>query len=129
VDISIDSATPRSLSKNLHFQDTFHIAAGSQYRLTQQWMLSCGFAFDNSAVGTPMRTVSLPVGDQYRFGAGVQYAWNKKITLGFAEEFLYGGEMPVYQNGGPVLGTVSGQFTNTFIDFFSLNLTYKFVRD
>ena len=66
VDISIDSANPRSLSKNLHFQDTFHIAAGSQYLLTQQWMLS--------AVGTPMRTVSLPVGDQYRFGAGVQYA-------------------------------------------------------
>ena len=126
VDISINTKNPVSLSKNLHFQDTFHIAAGSQYRLTPQWMLSCGFAFDNSAVGTPMRTVSLPVGDQYRFGAGVQYAWNKKITLGFAEEFMYMGEMPVYQNGGPVLGTVAGQFTNTFINFFTLNMIYKF---
>ena len=129
VDISIDTSNPKSLSKNLHFQDTFHIAAGSQYQLTPQWMLSCGFAFDNSAVGTPMRTVSLPVGDEYRFGAGVQYAWNKKITLGFAEEFLYTGELPVYQNGGPVLGTVSGQFTNTFINFFTLNVIYKFGID
>ena len=76
-----------------------------------------------------MRTVSLPVGDEYRFGAGVQYAWNKKITLGFAEEFLYTGELPVYQNGGPVLGTVSGQFTNTFINFFTLNMIYKFGID
>ena len=126
VDISIDTSNPKSLSKNLHFQDTFHVAGGSQYRLTPQWMLSCGMAFDNSAVGTPMRTVTLPVGNQYRFGAGVQYAYSKKLTLGFAEEFLYGGEMPVYQAGGPVLGTVAGQFTNTFMNFFTLNATYKF---
>ena len=126
VDISIDTRNPRSLSKNLHFQDTFHIAAGSQYQLMPQWMLSCGFAFDNSAVGTPMRTVSLPVGDQYRFAAGVQYAWSKKITLGFAEEFMYMGEMPLYQSGGPVLGTVSGQFTNAYINFFTLNMIYRF---
>jgi len=126
VDISVDSANPKSLTKSLHFQDTFHVAAGTQYQLMPQWMLSCGFAFDNSAVGTPMRTVNLPVGDQYRFGVGVQYAWSKKIKLGFAEEFMYMGEMPVYQNAGPVRGTVAGQFTNSFINFFSLNLTYKF---
>ena len=73
-----------------------------------------------------MRTVSLPVGDQYRFAAGVQYAWSKKITLGFAEEFMYTGEMPLYQSGGPVLGTVSGQFTNAYVNFFSLNMIYRF---
>jgi len=129
VDISIDSANPKSLTKNLHFQDTFHVAAGSQYQLRPQWMLSCGFAFDNSAVGTPMRTVNLPVGDQYRFGAGVQYAWSKKITLGFADEFMYQGELPIYQNAGPVRGTVAGQYTNTFFNFFSLNMIYKFGID
>jgi long-chain fatty acid transport protein len=129
VDISIDSANPKSLTKNLHFQDTFHVAAGSQYQLGPQWMLSCGFAFDNSAVGTPMRTVNLPVGDQYRFGAGVQYAYSTTLTLGFADEYMYQGEMPVYQNGGPVLGTVAGHFTNTFINFFSLNMAYKFGID
>lgn len=126
IDISIDTANPKSLSKNLHFQDTFHLAAGTQYQLMQQWMLSCGFAFDNSAVGSPMRTVNLPVGDQYRFGAGAQYAWSKKITFGFADEFMYQGELPIHQNAGPVRGTVAGQFTNTFINFFSLNMIYKF---
>jgi long-chain fatty acid transport protein len=129
VDISIDTSNPKSLTKNLHFQDTFHLAAGTQYRLMRQWMLSCGFAFDNSAVGTPMRTVSLPVGDQYRFGAGAQYAWSKKITLGFADEFMYAGEMPLHQDSNPVLGTVAGQFTNTFVNFFSLNMAYKFGVD
>jgi long-chain fatty acid transport protein len=129
VDISIDTANPKSLSKNLHFQDTFHLAAGTQYQLMPQWMLSCGFAFDNSAVGTPMRTVNLPVGDQYRFGAGAQYAWSKKITFGFADEFMYQGELPVHQSAGPVRGTVAGQFTNTFINFFSLNMIYKFGID
>jgi long-chain fatty acid transport protein len=126
VDISIDTSNPKSLSKNLHFQDTFHLAAGTQYQLMPQWMLSCGFAFDNSAVGNPMRTVNLPVGDQYRFGAGVQYAWNKRITLGFADEVLYSGEMSVHQSESPVLGTVAGQFTNAFLNFFSLNMVYRF---
>ena len=129
VDISIDTANPKSLSKNLHFQDTFHLAAGTQYQLMPQWMLSCGFAFDNSAVGTPMRTVNLPVGDQYRFGAGVQYAYSKKITLGFADEFMYTGELPIDQSAGPVRGTVAGHFTNTFFNFFSLNMIYKFGID
>jgi long-chain fatty acid transport protein len=126
VDISVDSANPKSLTKDLHFQDTFHIAAGTQYRLVRRWMLSCGFAFDNSPVATPMRTVSLPLGDQYRFGAGVQYDWSTRVTLGFADEFMYTGEMPVYQSASPALGTVAGQFTGTFINFFSLNMTYKF---
>ena len=39
---------------------------------------------------------------------------------------MYMGEMPVYQSGGPVLGTVAGQFTNAFINFFTLNMIYKF---
>ena len=129
VDISINTANPRSLTKNLHFQDTFHLAAGAQYQLMPQWMLSCGFAFDNSAVGTPMRTVNLPVGDQYRLGAGVQYSYSKKIKFGFADEFMYQGELPIYQSAGPVRGTVAGQFTNAFINFFSLNMIYKFGID
>lgn len=126
VDISIDSANPKSLTKSLHFQDTFHLAAGTQYRLLPQWMLSCGFAFDNSPVGTPMRTVTFPFGDQYRFGAGVQYEWSKAMIFGFADEFMYKGELPVYQSARPVLGTVAGEFTNTFVNFFSLNLIYTF---
>ena len=36
------------------------------------------------------------------------------------------GEMPLYQSGGPVLGTVSGQFTNAYVNFFSLNMIYRF---
>jgi hypothetical protein len=39
---------------------------------------------------------------------------------------MYMGEMPLYQSGGPVLGTVSGQFTNAYINFFTLNMIYRF---
>jgi hypothetical protein len=42
---------------------------------------------------------------------------------------MYMGEMPVHQSTGPVLGTVAGQFTNTFVNFFSLNLIYRFGMD
>jgi len=36
------------------------------------------------------------------------------------------GEMPIYQNAGPVGVVVAGQFSNAFLNFFSLNLVYKF---
>ncbi len=42
--------------------------------------------------------------------------------LGFADEFMYQDELPIYQSAGPVRGAVAGQFTNTFVNFFSLNV-------
>ena len=42
---------------------------------------------------------------------------------------MYQGELPIYQSAGPVRGTVAGQFTNAFINFFSLNMIYKFGID
>jgi hypothetical protein len=34
-----------------------------------------------------MRTVTFPVGDQDRFGAGVQYAYSEKISLNMIYRF------------------------------------------
>lgn len=125
VEISVNSAKPTSLTKNLDFQDTFHIAAGAQYKLHAPWLLSCGFAFDNSPVSNAERTVNFPFGDQYRFGAGVQYALSNNVTLGFADEFMYQGQLLIYQSEGLVKGAVAGQFTDSFINFVCLNIKYK----
>jgi long-chain fatty acid transport protein len=124
-EIGINSNNPRSITANLKYQDTFHLALGTQYHPVPKWMLSAGFAFDNSMVSAPARSVAAPIGNQWRYGAGAQYALNEAMTLGFAYEFLWGGNLGLNQTAGPVRGTVAGQFPSVNINFFSINFTWK----
>jgi long-subunit fatty acid transport protein len=75
--IGINSAKPHSATANLRYQDTFDVAIGTQIRVSDQLMLSTGFDFDNSMVSSPSRSVSAPLGNQWRYGVGAQYALNK----------------------------------------------------
>jgi long-chain fatty acid transport protein len=123
--VSVDSANPKSLTADLKYQDTAHIAVGAQYLLDPKWLLSGGFAYDSSMVNNENRTTLTPVGDQYRFGLGAQWFRSKKVVIGFADELQLQGDLPMTQAGGPVRGTVSGKFSDVFIDFFSVNVTWR----
>src|SRR5262249_32092997 len=70
---------------NLNFQDTWHGALGGQYHFSEKWVLSAGAAFDSSAVTSENRTVTLPMGQAWRFGLGVQYQLSPKVNIGAAE--------------------------------------------
>jgi long-chain fatty acid transport protein len=125
VEVGVDSATPTSLTKNLSYEDTWHGAIGAQYRASEKWLLSGGFAYDTSAVSDANRTLSLPMGEAYRFGLGAQWQVSKAVSLGAAYEFMWGGNMPVTQDSA-YRGRVSGSFENSWFCFFDLNLTWKF---
>jgi long-chain fatty acid transport protein len=125
VDVGVDSANPTSLTKNLNYQDTWHAAIGAQYRASDKWLLSTGFGYDSSAVSDANRTLSLPMGEAYRFGLGAQWQVSQAIILGAAYEFMWGGNMPVTQDSA-YRGRVSGSFENSWFSFFDLNLTWTF---
>ena len=124
--VGIDSSNPKSATANLRYQDTFHLAAGTQYRPSRRLTWTAGFAFDNSMVSGPSRSVSAPVGDQYRFGAGTQYAFSEALTAGAAYELMWQGDLGLQQGTDPVRGTVAGRFRNANISFFSFNVVWKF---
>jgi len=123
--IGINTTKPRSVTADLRYQDTFHLAIGTQFKPSPPVTLSAGFAFDNSMVSGPSRSVSAPVGNQYRFGTGVQYALSEALTAGLAYEFQWQGDLSLEQGTGPVRGTVAGRFSNVNINFFSINLVWK----
>jgi long-chain fatty acid transport protein len=125
VGIGINSANPRNLTSNLNYKDTWGIALGAQYKVSPELLLSAGFAYDSSMVSDADRTVSAPVGAQYRYAAGAQYRWSEHLTTGLAYEFMWEGKMSLQQSRAT--GTaISGQFTNTLVNFFALNLAYVF---
>ena len=125
VDVGVDSADPQSLTADLNYQDTWHGAIGAQYRASEKWLLSAGFAYDTSAVSDEDRTLSLPMGEAYRFGLGAQWQVSQAVSLGAAYEFMWAGDMKVNQDSA-YRGRVAGSFEDSWFSFFDLNLTWKF---
>ncbi len=125
VGIGINSANPRSLTTNLNYDDTWQIGAGMQYKVSPEFLLSAGFAYDSSMLSDGNRTVSAPVASQYRYAFGGQYQWTEHVRTGLAYEFFWEGKMPLSQSRQTGT-TVSGQFTQTLVNFFSINLAYVF---
>jgi long-chain fatty acid transport protein len=112
---------------NLQYQDTFHGAVGAQYHPSEKWLFSGGVAFDSSAVTSANRTVTLPMGQAWRFGLGAQYQLTESVNLGAACTFLWAGDMSVDQGAnGTLRGQVSGSYNNASFSFATLNLTWKF---
>lgn len=112
---------------NLKSQDIWHGAIGAQYQGSEQWLFSGGVAFDRSAVNNANRTITLPVGQNWRFDLGAQYQISESVNLGAAYEFMWGGNLPVDPGtDGPLRGRVAGVYEDTWLYFFTLNLTWKF---
>ena len=101
-------------------------ALGTQYRHSQEWTFTTGIAYDSSAVDNDKRTVTVPMGEAWRFALGAQYALTSDITLGAAYEFIWGGDMSVDQYRGPQAGTVSGEYNSANFSVLALNMIWKY---
>jgi long-chain fatty acid transport protein len=112
---------------DLQYQDTFHGALGVQYRASDQWLLSGGVAYDSSAVADEDRTVTLPMGETWRFGLGAQYQFSETLSLGGACTFMWLGDMPVDQGDALSLrGRVAGAYEGAWFTITTLHLTWTF---
>ena len=81
---------------------------------------------DTSPTDEDTRTLDLTIDRQIRIGIGIQYDWNKDVTVGAAYEYLDSGEAAIDQNGGPLQGSLKGEYDTNAIHFFAVNLIWKF---
>jgi long-chain fatty acid transport protein len=127
VDVGIESGPNPVTTVNGNYQDTYHGALGAQFKATEKWMFTAGAAYDSSAVESANRTVTVPMGQAWRFGLGAIYHLNEKIDLGGAYEFLWGGNMSVDQGSATsIRGRVAGSYNDAWFSFAALNLNWKF---
>ena len=125
-DVSLYSVNQTSLTTDLNYKDTWHVAVGAQYRLSNPWLVFFGVAYDSSAVSSADMTATVPMAETYRYGVGTEYAWNDHLSLGFAYELVWMGNLSLYQSRGPLAGTVAGEFGNSYIHAAQLALRYRF---
>jgi len=126
VDITVSAEDTNSLTVDRNYKDTWHVAAGLQYKIAQPWLLAFGVAYDSSMMDDKDRTPDVPLGATWRFGAGANYKVKDNIDIGLAYECAWGGDLPMDINRGPLSGRVSGEYTNTALHFINLALNWRF---
>jgi long-chain fatty acid transport protein len=118
-----DSLNPTSITTSIPFKDTWHVAGGAQYRLSEPWLLNFGIAYD-SGFQESSSNVSplLPTNSAWRFGFGAQQQLGKTSYWGFAGEYLYGGTLSTDVQSNPVAlggrGNLVGSYNSTGVLFF-----------
>jgi long-chain fatty acid transport protein len=68
------------LKKN--WDDTYHYAAGFQYKLDHKWEIASGVAYDTNPVDATDRTADLPIDRQIRYNLGARYTMRDNLTIG-----------------------------------------------
>jgi len=125
-DITISSQTTTSLTQDRNYDDTWHVALGMQFRVSEPWLLSAGIAYDGSPVDKDDRTPDLPLDRQIRYALGAQYDWDEDITFGVAYEYLDAGDAEIDQFRGPLAGRLEGEYDTNEIHFFAFNMSWEF---
>lgn len=130
VEVGIDSPDPTSLTKNLNFKDTWHVALGAQYQLDSPWRLNFGVAYDSEFQDNAKVSPMLPLNSAWRFGFGANKVESATFTWGLAAEYVYGGTLHVNQSSTPVAlggrGDLIGSYQNVGIVFLAANFNWKF---
>lgn len=126
VDVMVSAEDTNSLTVDRNYKDTWHGAVGLQYKASEPWLISCGIAYDSSMMDDEDRTPDAPVGETWKFGAGTQYKLKKNIDLGLTYEFLWGGDLPMDVERGPLAGRVSGEYSNVQMHFINVAMNWKF---
>ena len=124
VEVSVNTANPTSLTTAIPYKNTWHVAAGAQWKAIPRWTFSGGFAFDSSIMNDADRTVFTPVGAAWRFSLGAQWQTSDAVQLGLANTFIVGGNLPLSQNRGPLAGTLEGQYSGTVMNMLAFNVRW-----
>jgi long-chain fatty acid transport protein len=125
VGVEVTSTTSRDVTADRNYEDTWHVALGAQYRLSDPWLLSFGMAYDSSAVEDEDRTADVPMGEAWHFSFGGQYKWKKNLDVGLAYTFIWAGDMDLDQER-PLPGRLAGSYEDTNFHFFATHLRWRF---
>ena len=123
----ISVANYNTVTKNLDYNDTYHVGLGAYYRVADPWLLMAGFGYDTSPTSSSEdRSPILPLGAAYRYAGGVQYDWSKNLSIGAAYTLIYGGKAKINRDGGLLQGELKGEYDTNFIHAFNMNFVYRF---
>jgi len=110
-----------TVTSSMMLQDTWHAAFGVQYTLDEKTRLHGGVAFDTSMYEDQSQSsFTIPSGETWRFGAGMQVALSPQSDIGVAVEYVDSEE-----NASPS-ALVSGSYVDPTMVFMSVHYSHRF---
>jgi long-chain fatty acid transport protein len=106
-------------------KDVYHIGIGANYRWDPTLLLEFGFSYDSKMFDSKDRSILLPMGDMYRYGAGFRYDRDKSFTLGGGVDLLWEGDLEV-EEASSLGGDVDGEYTDVYFVFATLYGVWRF---
>ncbi len=102
-------------------QDTYQVAFGTQYQVNNKVMWNAGLAYDSSMYEDQSHAdITVPTGDAYRIGTGVDYKWDEKSTVSVAFEAVL-----VDSSEATVAGKKVAGFDDPTLYFLSFGYSWK----
>ncbi|HEY5364964.1 MAG TPA: outer membrane protein transport protein [Casimicrobiaceae bacterium] len=110
-----------------NFDDTWRVSAGATYKVSEQWKLRGGLAYDQSPVNDTDRTVRLPDGDRYWLAGGAQYKLSQQWRFDLGLAYIFIKQPDIDQNEGSTAqnGLVAGHYDSNVI-IVSGQIVYSF---
>lgn len=104
-----------------NWDDTWHFAAGTHYKVTEELLVQFGMAYDTSPIDDAKnRTPDMPMDEQIRVAFGAQYAWSASLNLGCAFTYAFYGDAEIDND------LLVGDYKSNDLYFFALNANWKF---
>lgn len=126
IGVEVDALSGLSTTVDANYKDTYHLSLGTQYQATPKLLWNAGIAYDSSAVSDSDRTVTIPMGEQWRVGTGATYALDKDTDLNLSWSLVWMGDLPVDQSKSLSGERVSGQYDSAWIQTITGNATWRF---
>jgi len=127
-ELKIRNAGAQGDTLKLEFRDTWRVALGANYKLTEQWKLKGGVAFDQSPVHeTRYRPTSLPDNNRWWLSAGVQYQYSPSTTIDVGYSHLILRKTKIDNDGESLVtkGRVAGDYKGNG-NIIGVQLTSRF---
>lgn len=117
-----------SLEANVpqNFHNTWRLATGVNFRMTDYWMWRLGFGIDQDPTTAQDRNVRLPDADRYNVAVGAHYQATKKMGFdaGWTHLFIADGIINSGQTVGQQFTYVNGTSDNT-ANIYGLQMTWN----
>jgi long-chain fatty acid transport protein len=102
------------------WDDVWKLAVGVRYRVSDDWTLMTGVAYDTSPTGRRKRTADMPIDRQIRVSVGAQYELNETTTIGAAFTYADFGDADI---DGSLL---KGKFESNTAYMLGFNVSFRF---
>ena len=105
----------RAQTLDTKFRDTWRVALGANYKLSDAWKLKFGTAYDQTPIkDAEHRLVSLPDNNRIWLSTGAQWQPTKASALDVGVTYLYVKDAEINNNqSGSLRGLVKGTYTDS----------------